>query len=93
MTPVDHPTSWSSALPQDHNLNEFSKNLGRSVGQPTEYRLNGAIYLVRTEYFRQKKTLFAEEGSFAFIMSRERSIDVDTAWDLRLAQFSLQTSR
>jgi len=53
---------------------------------PDVYRLNGAIYWVRTEAFMRDNTLIPK-ASRPYIMSGQRSIDVDTLFDLKLADW------
>ncbi|UCE60442.1 MAG: acylneuraminate cytidylyltransferase family protein [Phycisphaerales bacterium] len=52
------------------------------------YALNGVIYLNRCTCLADCETL-APEGSYAFVMPPERSIDVDTPWDFHLAELIL----
>ncbi|MCA9520057.1 MAG: acylneuraminate cytidylyltransferase family protein [Myxococcales bacterium] len=51
---------------------------------PPVYALNGALYLVRREVLLVERTLCPEEETRAYVMPRERSIDVDDAYDLTL---------
>lgn len=47
------------------------------------YAYNGAIFLSRTELLRCERP-FEPAGSVPYIMPPERSVEVDTAWDLKL---------
>ena len=49
------------------------------------FTLNGAIYLIRRDTFVERKTFFVED-TYAYIMPPERSIDIDTSWDMHLAE-------
>ncbi len=51
---------------------------------PPVYALNGAIYLVRREVLLEEKT-WCPQGALAYTMPPERSLDMDTPWDLKLA--------
>ncbi|WP_394691599.1 cytidylyltransferase domain-containing protein [Hoeflea sp.] len=53
------------------------------------FRPNGAIYLVRPESFRKRREILSERP-LAHIMPAARSIDIDTAEDLALAEAMLQ---
>jgi CMP-N,N'-diacetyllegionaminic acid synthase len=44
------------------------------------YIVNGAIYIARVDWLRKSKN-FVEEGSVAYVMPRERSLDIDDADD------------
>lgn len=48
---------------------------------PEAYALNGAIYLVKVSVFRSQKSL-VPQNSLPYIMPVERSIDIDTKFDL-----------
>ncbi len=49
---------------------------------PKVFQPNGAIYIIKTSEFLQRKTFFTEE-TIAFEMSPEKSIDVDTVEDIK----------
>jgi CMP-N,N'-diacetyllegionaminic acid synthase len=55
---------------------------------PPAYFVNGAIYLNQRESLAQART-FIPPGARPCIMSVEDSIDVDTAWELRVAELML----
>jgi CMP-N,N'-diacetyllegionaminic acid synthase len=56
---------------------------------PRSYVNNGAIYLVRRDYFMKSQTLFSDH-SYAYVMPQDRSLDIDTPWDLHLAELILK---
>lgn len=53
---------------------------------PKAYALNGALYAFDIEWFRTARR-FVDEGTVAYVMPPERSVDVDTAFDLEIASF------
>lgn len=53
------------------------------------FAFNGAIYLTRSAVLRRRRT-FHPPATYAYVMPRERSLDVDTEWDLCLADFILR---
>lgn len=64
----------------------FSGNLpARRQDLPPVYVINGAIYLAKTTWLQQNKTFIAEE-TIAFTMPQERSIDIDSEFDLFLLE-------
>ena len=67
------------------------KNINkRSQDFPENYMLNGAIYIYKTKRFlEEKKIIFNNENSFAFIMPFQRSIDIDSKDDAILAEYLL----
>lgn len=52
---------------------------------PSVYALNGAVYAVRVDALERERT-FAPARTRPFVMPLERSIDIDTALDLRIAE-------
>lgn len=85
---VDHSPLWSNTLPEDFSMNGFINsnyvNVPRQV-LPTYYRINGALYIVKTEYLMRSDNLYAEK-SYAFVMSKEHSIDIDSELDFMIAE-------
>ena len=85
---VDHHPLWANTLPEDGCMKDFIRkeiiNKNRQE-LPVFYRLNGAIYLAYCDYINQCKS-FIGKDTFAYIMPRERSIDIDDEIDLRLAE-------
>ena len=89
---VSHHPYWSNMLPPDGCMADFIKpeiaNKNRQE-LPTFYRLNGAIYLAYWSYLREQRTFFGQE-TFAYIMPRDRSIDIDSEIDLKLAEILMK---
>ena len=52
---------------------------------PQTYYPNGAIYIVDTSYFLKSKKLFSQK-TIPYVMSKEKSIDIDTISDLENAE-------
>ena len=61
----------------------------RRQALPTVYSPNGAIFLNSRESLLQDRTFWLP-GTHAYIMPSERSLDIDTAWDLYLADLILR---
>ena len=88
MTEVEHPMAWCGIVDKDNGLNGFIKksNNTRRQAQEVYYRPNGAIYIVRIPEYRNNQFLY-REGSYAYKMPLERSIDIDTEFDFMFAEF------
>lgn len=56
---------------------------------PPAYVINGALYLIRSATLRAART-FQPPGARACIMPIERSLDVDTPWEMRLVDLLLR---
>ncbi|MPN25893.1 hypothetical protein SDC9_173311 [bioreactor metagenome] len=50
------------------------------------YRINGCIYMINTKYFFEYKN-FYHNNSFAYVMDKASSIDVDDLLDFKFASF------
>ncbi len=93
VTTINHPIEWCNTLPKDQNMLNFlkSQNINkRSQDFSQNYILNGAIYIYKTKRFlEEKKIIFNNKNSYAFIMPSKRSIDIDTKEDAKLAELLL----
>ena len=87
---MEHTPLWSNVLPDDLSLNGFIRSASgtRRQDNDTYYRVNGAIYITSVEQLYKDSNLY-REGSFAYIMPRERSVDIDTMLDFSYAEFLL----
>ena len=68
-----------------------SGNVGgyeRRQVRPKFYSLNGAIYLFRVDVLIEKPMVYPEL-TFTYVMPAERSLDIDTSWDLHVANLIL----
>lgn len=89
---MEHSPLWSNILPHDHSMVDFidKKYLTRSQDLPTYYRLNGAIYICRTDRLLNEKTFFIKSNVFAYVMDALNSIDIDNLIDFYTAEAILQ---
>jgi CMP-N,N'-diacetyllegionaminic acid synthase len=83
----DHPIFWHRKIDSDLRICNFFDDTSLKNRQEYQrtYYPNGAIYLFRKDVL--EKGLYYTENSFAYIMPRERSIDIDTQFDFDLAEF------
>ncbi len=88
---TDHPPKWSNTLPDDRSMAGFYRpgvRETRSQDLPRSYRLNGAIYIYNCERLLRSKSLDMDDNCYAYVMPRERSIDID----FEIAQLYLNRS-
>jgi CMP-N,N'-diacetyllegionaminic acid synthase len=73
------------------DLKETQQQLYRQQRQqlPRTYALNGAIYVIYTDWFHETHK-FVNEETVPYIMPKERSVDIDDPLDLKWAEFLLQ---
>lgn len=86
---LTHPPSWMRRVAEDGRLLD-----GASGAQETDavYRVNGAIYVARREVLLQQQNWYTDR-TYAYVMPAERSLDIDTPWDLHLANLILNDGR
>ena len=53
------------------------------------YFINGAIYLIKTEFLLQERNFIIEGKTRLYVMDRDRGVDINTFQDLQLAEFFL----
>ncbi|WP_428026084.1 cytidylyltransferase domain-containing protein [Arcobacter sp.] len=86
---MDHSPLWSNILPKDGNMSGFLRDEilnKRSQDLDKYHRLNGAIYICKTDRLLEEKSFILKENIFSYIMDRESSIDIDEEIDFMLAQ-------
>ena len=84
---AEHSPLWCGHLPESGEFTGFirQEDVKQRQAGGKFYRLNGAIYIVDTQRFATDRFLY-HEGSYAYIMPQERSVDIDTETDFRLAE-------
>jgi len=86
---MDHNPLWSNTLDKTLSMENFlPENIlnKRSQDLQTYYRLNGAIYICKTNKLLEEKSFFLKENIFAYIMDRNSSIDIDEEIDFKIAE-------
>lgn len=84
---AEHSPLYMNTLDESLSIHGF---LGRDIKTrrqelPKYYRLNGAIYLCEVEYYLNYQDLYNEK-SYAYIMDKKRSIDIDDETDFIFAE-------
>ena len=90
---TDHSPLWSNTLPKCKKMNNFLSDdirNKRSQDLPTYFRLNGAIYLQDVEYFKKHKDLIPKNDCYAYVMDKDKSIDIDDIIDFKIAEILLK---
>jgi CMP-N,N'-diacetyllegionaminic acid synthase len=67
----------------------LARDVRRRQELPQVYRLNGAVYVARTDWLVRERT-FLHDDTVAYEMPIERSVDVDTEHDFRLLDLFLR---
>lgn len=93
---MDHSPLWSNTLDENLSMLGFLNNEilnKRSQDLEKYYRINGAIYICKTEKLLEEKSFFLKNNIYAYIMDRKTSIDIDEEIDFKMAEFFLKTSK
>ncbi len=92
---VDHSPLWSNILDENNSMIHFADNIrinGNRQMLSKYYRLNGAIYLIKVSILRNIEQLYANH-CYACIMSRRKSVDIDTLEDFEYAEYLFKKNR
>ncbi len=89
---VDHSPLWCNTIPEDGSLVNFiSREIVMKSRQNLEtyYRINGALYVVKTDYLFNAETIYDSE-CYAYIMTKRKSIDIDDQLDFDIAEIIMK---
>jgi len=84
---VEHSPYWYKTLDKEHKIQPFTSCSDANANRqelPSVYRPNGAVYVFRNELIVEKQTYYTDK-TYAYIMPQERSIDIDTLLDFKIA--------
>ncbi len=84
-----HPISWHKYLDEEGRFeNIFNTNIKNRQENRVSYYPNGAVYVFRTSMIRDRK--YYTDNSYAYVMPRTRSVDIDFIEDFEYAEFLLK---
>ena len=86
-----HPVSWHKHLESDGRLSDIitdQKIKNRQDIKPTYYP-NGAIYVFKSSIIKLGQ--YYSDKTFAYVMPRVRSVDIDVLDDFKLAEFLMDS--
>ena len=90
VTETDHNAYRSIEIVNGTIAPIFSNKIKKREQElPPTYRINGAIIIIDKLHLIKHKSFFTS-GTKAFVMPKERSIDVDTPFDFAMAEFLLK---
>jgi len=85
----EYSPQLANILPKGLNMNNFfTKNISNKNRQELRayYRINGAVYLADIGFIINNRDWYGPK-TFAYIMKRENSVDIDNLFDFMLAEF------
>ncbi len=84
-----HPIIWHKYLDAKGRFEDiFESGLKNRQDERKSYYPNGAIYIFKSELLKSGK--YYSSQSFAYVMEREFSVDIDTITDFKQAEFFLK---
>ncbi len=93
VTEIEHPPQWNKIINKHGYLQDFIEydktKLVRRQDFEKVYRLNGAIYIAKTDILLEKKD-FESSRTISYIMDRKSSMDIDTIEDFQLTEFYMK---
>ena len=84
-----HDPVLINSLKKNGNMKNFAIKIQENAASNNSknyYRINGAIYILSIETFMKEKK-FLDEETKAFLMEREKSVDIDCQIDFEIAEF------
>jgi CMP-N,N'-diacetyllegionaminic acid synthase len=88
---MDHSPLWANTLPGNLSMENFIRPEVVEMPRqsiPTYYRINGALYIVKVDYLIKSSDIYGER-SFASVMRKENSVDIDDQMDFAIAEIIL----
>jgi N-acylneuraminate cytidylyltransferase/CMP-N,N'-diacetyllegionaminic acid synthase len=88
---AEHPPYWMYTLDGDRMkvLIQGGEKISHRQDAPSVYRINGAVYVTRKQVIMIENRVWGDDTR-AYIMPWERSVDIDTEIDLKLAELLMQ---
>lgn len=84
-----HPVTWHKYLDDEGRFVDiFAANIKNRQDNRVSYYPNGAVYVFRTTMIRERK--YYTDKSYAYVMPRTRSVDIDFIEDFEYAEFLLK---
>jgi len=89
VTECDKSPFWMYQLDERHSMKpilEVADSYTRRQELPAIYALNGAVYVAEVRWLQERKTFLTEE-TIAYVMPKNRSIDLDTELDFEILEY------
>ena len=88
---ADHSPKICNTLGEGDSMDGFIDTtvVGRRQDLGTFYRINGAIYIQTSELLMNEGNLYGAK-SYAYVMSKLHSVDIDDAFDFMMAEVAME---
>jgi len=94
VTECEYAPEWVGKLPPDLNMRDFIDEKVKEKNRQdlcNYYRLNGSIFLAASEHLDKCRDWYGP-GTFAYLMKKEHSVDIDDHFDFKFAESILKDS-
>lgn len=91
---MEHSPLWANTLNEEKRMDSFLKGIAVNRNRQeleTYYRINGALYIANVEYFKRYQD-FYHKDSYAYVMEKENSIDIDDELDFKIAEYLIKNN-
>ncbi len=87
VTVAEKSPYWMYTLDKDERMSSLMGDITFTRRQdiPKSYALNGAVYVLKSDDIKENVSLITSE-TIAHVMPVERSLDIDTKFDLKIAR-------
>lgn len=96
VTEVEHPVQWCFKLPENGLMDGMAESpyfFMRRQELVQHYRENGAVYVVDAKKIMDSEYNFYADRCVACIMPKEKSIDIDSRFDLIIAEAEMNSNK
>lgn len=90
-TENSHSIFWNKFVNEEGRISRIFEETVSSNRQESKkaYYPNGSIYLINSNFFLKNRTLYSD-NTYAYIMKKEVSFDIDDLFDFNIVQFLIQ---
>ena len=85
--------TWMGYLPPNHSMDGILAQKSQTNDEQSGYQINGAIYFFEVVDPISQTKIFPVRGSYAYVMDRKYSIDIDTMEELSVAKALIESGR
>ena len=92
---ITDPPAWMYRMSDTGELSAYMQDAPDARSQDLEklYRVNGAVYVTKRDILMERNQIIDKESCVGVLMPRERSVDIDTEADFKIAETLVETER
>jgi len=90
---TEKPIDWMGKLGLDFKMTGISKEINgpdEKSSRRLDCQINGAIYIISVSALLEERTFFPTCGSYALLMDRRSSVDIDNEDEFQIASMFMQ---